>query len=255
MNTQCLAQHFVDTMAFLIAAGEHPSAIPSADEIATRGWDYLIEVSSHDGSFHLSFGPMALMVGVIVFFGWLAWWPPRNSWKFGDYEVGEVTLKIFEIAEVKVTANHETKQIAYQAWVELSTRKIGLPFDPNQDVITEVYDSWFKAFEVIRDLAKSIPAHRIERSENTRKLVEHMIDVLNVGLRPHLTRWQAEFRRWYKRAKANPSNAARSPQAIQRDFGQYAELTEDLQRIQSAMVKYTDILLDLVEGAEGPRRR
>jgi hypothetical protein len=74
--------------------------------------------------------------------------------------------------------------------------------------------------------------------------------VLNVGLRPHLTRWQAEFRRWYERAKTNPANAARSPQAIQRDFGQYAELTEDLQRILSAMVKYTDILSDLAEGAE-----
>jgi hypothetical protein len=79
-----------------------------------------------------------------------------------------------------------------------------------------------------------------------------MINVLNVRLRPHLTRWQAEFRRWYERAKANPANAARSPQAIQRDFGQYAELTEDLQRIHSAMEEYIKILSNL---AEGPRRR
>jgi hypothetical protein len=255
MNTLCLAQRFVDSIAFLIAAGEHPSAAPSPGEAATRGWDYLIEASFHNGSFHLTFGPMALVVGAIVFFGWLAWWCPRIGWRFGDYEVGETTLKFLEIADVKITPNHETRQIAYQAWIELSTRKIGLPFDPNQDVITEVYDSWFKAFGVIRDLAKSVPAHRIERSENTRMLVEHMIKVLNVGLRPHLTRWQAEFRRWYRREEANPANAAKSPQAIQCGFGQYAELTEDLARIQSAMIEYSNTLLDLAKGAEEPRRR
>ena len=70
-------------------------------EAATRGWDYLIEASFHDGSFHLTFGPMALVVGAIVLFGWLAWWSWRNGRRFDDYEVGEATLKIFEIAEVK----------------------------------------------------------------------------------------------------------------------------------------------------------
>jgi hypothetical protein len=60
-----------------------------------------------------------------------------------------------------------------------------------------------------------------------------------------------KVRHCYESAKTNPSNAARSPQAIQRDLGQYAELTEGLQRIQSAMVKYTDILLYLADGAKG----
>jgi hypothetical protein len=73
----------------------------------------------------------------------------------------------------------DTLDAVHLVWEDLSRLFLDPPTPPNQDVITEVYDSWFKAFEVIRDLAKSVPAHRIKRSENTRKLVEHMIDVLN----------------------------------------------------------------------------
>jgi hypothetical protein len=247
MNASCLAQRSVDTIAFLIAAGAQPSANPLPTE-ATNGWGYLVDASFHDGSFHLTFGPIAVLFGAIVFFGWLAWWSPWRAWRFGDYEVVKTTLKIAEIGEVEIAPNREARQIAYQAWVELSTRKIGLPFDPKHDLIVEVYDSWHQAFGELRDLAKSIPAHRIERSEDARRLVELMIKVLNEGLRPHLTRWQAEFRLWYERAKANPRNAGNTPQSIQRGFAQYTALTEDLQEIQSAMVKYREFLLDVAEG-------
>jgi hypothetical protein len=246
MNASCLAQRSVDTIAFLIAAGAQPSANSLPTE-ATNGWGYLVDASFHDGSFHLTFGPIAVLFGAIVFFG-LAWWSPWRAWRFGDYEVVKTTLKIAEIGEVEIAPNREARQIAYQAWVELSTRKIGLPFDPKHDLIVEVYDSWHQAFGELRDLAKSIPAHRIERSEDARRLVELMIKVLNEGLRPHLTRWQAEFRLWYERAKANPRNAGNTPQSIQRGFAQYTALTEDLQEIQSAMVKYREFLLDVAEG-------
>ena len=170
----------------------------------------------HDGSFHLTFGPVALLFGAIAFFGWLAWWSRLSTWGTGDYETVEATLKIGEIGEVKIAPNYEARQIAYQVWVELSTRKIGLPFDPDHDVIIEVYDSWHKAFGEIRNLAKGIPAHRIERSEDVRKLVELMFKVLNEGLRPHLTRWQAEFRRWYggqRRTRKTQSNLPRRSNA------------------------------------------
>jgi hypothetical protein len=250
MNALCLVQPFVDAITFCIASESHPSA----DEIPTEGWGYFVDAYFHDGSFHLTFGPVALLFGAIAFFGWLAWWSRLSTWGTGDYETVEATLKIGEIGEVKIAPNYEARQIAYQAWVELSTRKIGLPFDPDHDVIIEVYDSWHKAFGEIRNLAKGIPAHRIEHSEDVRKLVELMFKVLNEGLRPHLTRWQAEFRRWYERAKANPENAEQSPQAIQRGFGQYVALTEELREIQSAMVQYRNFLLEVVDGRKSQRR-
>lgn len=246
MNTLYLAHCFVATIGSFIASEGQPSASPS--KATASDWGYLIETSFHKGVLHLTVGPIALAFGVIVFLMRLAWWSRRGGWGAGDYEIVETELGFGELGKVKIVPQHDTRRIAYQAWVELSTRKIGLPFDPDHDVILEVYDSWHKAFGEIRTLAKSIPAERVERSADTRKLVVLMVAVLNKGLRPHLTRWQAEFRRWYAHAEGLPHNATRSPQSIQREFGQYAALADDLKRIQLEMVKYRKFLWDLATG-------
>ena len=38
--------------------------------------------------------------------------------------------------------------------MELSTRKIAIPFDIENDVIDEVYDSWYNFFSTARELLK-----------------------------------------------------------------------------------------------------
>jgi hypothetical protein len=246
MNVPCLAQHLLAKIAVLSPSGAQALAGSSPGE--GPGWGYLVDASFHDGSLHVTFGPLTLLFAAIIFFGWLAWWFRSSGLGWGDYELVEATLKIGEIGEVKIAPNYETRQIAYQAWVELSTRKTGLAFDPDHDVIVEVYDSWRNAFTEIRGLVKSIPIHRLERSEETRKLVDLMIAVLNRGLRPHLTRWQAQFRRWYEQAQTSPGNVSKSPQAIQREFADYAELARDLQDVQSAMLEYREFLFRLARG-------
>ena len=84
-------------------------------------------------------------------------------------------------------------QIAYKIWVELSTRKIGLPIDLNHDVLLEVYDSWYEFFSVTRNHIKDVPATRFRRKD-TEQIIMLSIDILNLEVRPHLTRWQARFR-------------------------------------------------------------
>ena len=97
-------------------------------------------------------------------------------------------------SSVKLKYNRKDQEVAYKLWVELSTRKIGLPFDQENDVITEVYNSWYDFFKIARELLKDIPASRLPYSNDLIKLTER---VLNVGLRPHLTKWQAKYRQWY----------------------------------------------------------
>lgn len=100
----------------------------------------------------------------------------------------------------------------------------------------------------IRGLLKTIPIQRVDRSEETRALVELIIKVLNRGLRPHLTRWQARFRTWYEQAKGNAENKDQPPQLIQRRFPEYEELKCDLQEVQSGMVEYTKFLSKVARG-------
>lgn len=161
-------------------------------------------------------------------------------WKWWS---GGLTFQSFEIdqAEIGVGSNKfrfkpnlTDKQVAYAIWVELSTRKIGLPIDFEHDVIAEIYDSWFSFFSVTRDLVKGVPVNQVKR-DSTQAIIKLSIEVLNVGLRPHLTQWQARFRRWYERElkkyDEGEEGTVLDPQQIQANFPKFVELKDDMQRV------------------------
>ena len=137
-------------------------------------------------------------------------------------------------SSITLKFNKKDKEIAYKLWVELSTRKIGLPFDEN-DVISEVYDSWYAFFGIARDLLKDLPAERLAYSG---ELVDLTQKVLNNGLRPHLTKWQAKYRKWY----FENSNKEGSPQDIQKAFPEYEELLSDLKATNQTMINYKTLM-------------
>jgi hypothetical protein len=58
----------------------------------------------------------------------------------------------FKGVEWEICPDTETRRIAHQAWVEIKSRKVGLPFEEGLDVIVEVYNSWYQLFGVLRDL-------------------------------------------------------------------------------------------------------
>ena len=138
-------------------------------------------------------------------------------------------------SSITLKLNKKDQEIAYKLWVELSTRKIGLPYDEENDVITEVYDSWYSLFKIARDLLKDIPAERLAYSG---ELVELTQKVLNDGLRPHLTRWQAKYRKWDKQA----SEKEGTPQDIQKCYPEYTELIDDLKKTNQKMINYKDLM-------------
>ena len=137
-------------------------------------------------------------------------------------------------SSVTLKFNKKDQEIAYKLWVELSTRKIGLPFDEN-DVISEVYDSWYAFFGIARDLLKDLPAERLAYSG---ELVDLTQKVMNNGLRPHLTKWQAKYRKWY----FENSNKEGSPQDIQKAFPEYEELLSDLKATNQTMINYKTLM-------------
>lgn len=155
--------------------------------------------------------------------------------------VEEVNLGIGD-SSIKLSYNQKDQEIAYKIWVELSTRKIGLQFDRENDVIKEVYDSWYKFFEITRELLKDIPASRIPYSEDLIELTEK---VLNIGLRPHLTRWQAKYRKWYEESVKN--NSA-TPQEIQKEYPEYNALIEDLLETNERMIEYKKLMKKIAFG-------
>lgn len=152
--------------------------------------------------------------------------------------IDEVNLGIGN-SKVKLSYNKKDQEIAYKIWVELSTRKIGLYFDEENDVIKEVYDSWYKFFETVRELLKEIPTNRIPYAC---KLIDLTEKVLNEGLRPHLTKWQARYRRWYEKELEKDDGA---PQDIQKKYPDYATLVADLTETNRIMIAYKELMKDI----------
>lgn len=196
---------------------------------------------------------MTISLSLVVFLALVA--AALAIWKWW---AGGITFRSFEIDQAEIGVgnnkfrfkpNLTDRQVAYAIWVELSTRKIGLPIDFEHDVIEEIYDSWFNFFSVTRDLVKGIPVNQVKR-DSTQAIIKLSIEVLNEGLRPHLTRWQARFRHWYEREvnkyDKGEAGGVIDPQQIQANFPQYAELKDDMQRVNQALIRYRRKMHELV---------
>lgn len=181
---------------------------------------------------------LVLAAGVLIWL-WL-----RGRIGLGSFELDSAGIGIGD-TNVSFKPNRTDRQIAYAIWVELSTRKVGLAIDPEHDVISEVYDSWYSFFGVTRDLIKEVPAHKL-KSKGTRAIVRASVQVLNEGLRPHLTQWQARYRRWYEATLKDDD--IRDPQSVQQEFPKYDDLVKDLLEINTKLIEYRRAMYQLATG-------
>ena len=165
---------------------------------------------------------------------------------YAIYKVFKDKVKIRTLSigsfSVDLECNRDVKSLANEVYIELSTRKISLPFDETNDLITEVYDSWYSVFEKFRQILKNMPIKK--QDKNIEKLTNLIMKILNHELRPHLTKWQAKFRKWYNDNK----NTNKDPQIIQREYPKYYELVEDLKRVNREMIELTEELEKIRKG-------
>lgn len=154
-------------------------------------------------------------------------------------------------AKVKLKPNYTDRQVAYQIWVELSTRKIGLKVDLAHDVIIDIYDSWHAFFGVTRELIKTVPVNKVTDA-STKTIVDLSIDLLNLGLRPHLTEWQARYRAWYSRQLESANDD--DPQTIQQRYPHYNELVADLRKVNDRLIAYRRAMYQIVNGSKAAAR-
>jgi len=164
------------------------------------------------------------------------------------WEAVEVEILLGNIGKVTIRPNHEIMRIAHQGYVEFITRKAGLKFDEDNDVIVEVYNSWYEMFKEFRILTKSIPAENIRDYEDARLTMDVFIRSLNLGLRPHLTKYQAKFRRWYKNEEAKYPD--KTPQEIQKMYPDYQNLISDLKNVNTQMLSFGSALQIIAYGTK-----
>lgn len=158
--------------------------------------------------------------------------------------IDEIELGIGN-SHITLKYDAKDKEIAYKLWIELNTRKIGLQYDEEDDVIVEIYDSWYKFFEIARELLKEMPQSKFA---STPQLIDLSLKILNIGLRPHLTKWQAKYRKWYAIEIEKHENADKTPQEIQKKYLHYIELVDDLKITNQRMMEYKELLYEIAFG-------
>jgi hypothetical protein len=161
----------------------------------------------------------------------------RRRWR-----LTKVNFRFAGLGQIEICPSDDVAQLAHTAWVELRSRKAAMPFDEDNDVIVEVYNSYYDLFKALRELAKTVPVDAMEGGRSEPLLAEIILRALNDGLRPHLTIWQAKFRRWYEAELADDESKNLSPQQIQRRFPEYNLLIADLRQVSAGMSRFTEAL-------------
>jgi hypothetical protein len=184
--------------------------------------------------------------GVLILFAIWKWW--RGGLSLQSFEIDQAEIGVGS-NKFRFRPNATDRQVAYAIWVELSTRKVGLPIDLQHDVVAEIYDSWSDFFTVTRELLKSVPVSQVKRG-STQAIIKLSIEVLNEGLRPHLTQWQARFRSWYGRKlqeyEEGKGGEVLDPQQIQAQFPRFDNLRSDMYRVNKALIRYRKKMHELV---------
>ena len=183
-----------------------------------------------------------LIIVFLLLIGGFIIWENRQT----RFDLVELEIPLGGVGKAKLKPNYSDIQIAHKIWTELVTRKAAIRIDPQNDVIIEVYDSWYSLFQKTRELISNIPAELIRSSPSTKLLVYIATKTLNDGLRPHLTNWQAKFRNWYVHQDEKLKKA--SPQEVQRQFPQFAELIEDLRKVNEQLISYAEELKKITDG-------
>lgn len=207
----------------------------------------LILLSFSNGSFsfkvHSAITIVIMLLVVVLLF-------KKYRDKPSGQKISKVTLN-FPLGggSVEMTPCHREKQIAHQIWTELVTRKAAIPFNDKEDVIVEVYNSWYELFKVIRSLIREIPIEKLSgnEKENVNKIINSSISILNQGLRPHLTTWQSKYRYWYDKEVNNHDHDYSSPQELQEAYPQYRELVLDLKQVNIILMDYSNQLEKLAK--------
>lgn len=162
--------------------------------------------------------------------------PVKLKYKMGGSEI-----------EYSINRNFQNIEIAHRIYVELITRKAAIPID-NNDVIVEVYNSWYTLFQTTREELKKLSGEMLLDNQVSKDLIKLLSDILNIGLRPHLTEHQAKFRKWYNSAITLEENKSKSPQQIQAEYGDYTNLFESMKAVNQLLIEHSKKLEEIING-------
>jgi len=192
---------------------------------------------------------MLIIIAVLLLIGFLIYKYYKNKTDIVESNIEPVEITLNTGAgniKYKIIRNYANIEIAHKLYIELTTRKAAIKIDEENDVIVEIYNSWYDLFKITREELKSFSGDLIESNNKSKELIYLATDILNFGLRPHLTKYQAKFRKWYderlESEKHLDDKNKRTPQEIQREYVNYNELMISLKSVNEILINYKEEL-------------
>ncbi|MFJ9109909.1 hypothetical protein [Streptomyces sp. NPDC102283] len=149
------------------------------------------------------------------------------QWYQRTARLTEVKVTVPQLSELTFAVNNDSRQVAWQLFVETVTRVSTQPLASDQGVVREALSSMYGLFATTRETLK---ASRPSASVPSGQTVEYLaITMLNQALRPFLSQWHPRLQE-FERAHPDGQESAWSQNAacraalreVQRDIYDYA---------------------------------
>jgi hypothetical protein len=105
-----------------------------------------------------------------------------------------ITVSVPQFSELQFAVTKDSQHVAWQLFVEAVTRISSQPLGGDVGLLREAMTSLYGIFAITREILKQTQPSRQTNKDPT---VEHLaIAMLNVELRPFLSRWHPSLRAW-----------------------------------------------------------
>lgn len=109
-------------------------------------------------------------------------------------QLTEVVVTVPQLSELRFVVSKDTKKVAWKLFVETVTRVSTQPLADQTGLLREAMASLYGLFQVVREtLKETVPSPVQARAPTVEQLA---ITMLNLELRPFLSRWHPALRQW-----------------------------------------------------------
>lgn len=160
-------------------------------------------------------------------------------------QLAEVTVSVPQLSELRFVVTKDTCRVAWKLFVETVTRVSTQPLPDDGGLLREAMNSIYGLFQVTRETLKdTMPSS----PRGTAPTVEQLaITMLNLELRPFLSRWHPALQRWKQenpdadeRAWPDNTTCRRDLAQVQQRLHEYAHGYAQLAGVDNAAALLTD---------------
>lgn len=144
----------------------------------------------------------------------------------------------FGLGQVELESDEATRRAAWALYVELKTRITTETLEKDQGLLREALNSLYSLFASTREILREAGPDVGTSLESVGGVA---IAVLNVGLRPFLTKWHPALSAWEAQRPANVG-----PKEHEKNWAEELQMRNELKLLRENLEQYVDALAKVI---------